>query len=85
MALNGALGRKPATADRTVIRATVSADKGEAGIKIMSSKLAGTAYGLEGSRRGGLRSAREGSRRKVPGLERVRRHDADHGRSQGRL
>src|ERR1700724_684228 len=39
MALNGALGKKPATADRTVIRATVTADKGETGIKIMSSKL----------------------------------------------
>jgi lipoyl-dependent peroxiredoxin len=48
MALNGALGRKPATADRTVIRATVTADKGEAGIKIMSSKLEVTAYGLKG-------------------------------------
>ena len=48
MALNGALGRKPATADRTVIRATVSADKGEAGIKIMSSTLEVTAYGLKG-------------------------------------
>jgi osmotically inducible protein OsmC len=47
MALNGALGRKPATADRTVIRATVTADKGE-GIKIMSSKLEVTAYGLKG-------------------------------------
>jgi lipoyl-dependent peroxiredoxin len=48
MALNGALGRKPATADRTVIRATVTADKGDAGIKIMSSKLEVTAYGLKG-------------------------------------
>src|SRR3954454_7312495 len=48
MALNGALGRKPATADRTVIRATISADKGETGIKIMSSKLEVTAYGLKG-------------------------------------
>jgi lipoyl-dependent peroxiredoxin len=48
MALNGALGRKPATADRTVIRATVTADKGEAGIKIMPSKLEVTAYGLKG-------------------------------------
>src|SRR5476649_2772044 len=48
MALNGALGRRPASADRTVIRATVSADKGEAGIKIMSSKLEVTAYGLKG-------------------------------------
>src|SRR5258708_27869626 len=39
MALNGALGRKPATADRTHITATITADKGDAGIKIMSSPL----------------------------------------------
>ena len=31
MALNGTLGRKQASADRTVVRATVTADKGEAG------------------------------------------------------
>ena len=85
MALNGALGRKPATADRTVIRATVSADKGDAGIKIMSSKLEVTAYGLKGSRCGGIRGGREGSGRPLPGVERVSRHDADHGRSEGRL
>jgi osmotically inducible protein OsmC len=49
MALNGALGRKEGvTKDRTVVRATVTADKGEAGIKILSSKLEVTAYGLKG-------------------------------------
>ena len=49
MALNGALGRKEGvTKDRTVVRATITADKGEAGIKIMSSKLEVTAYGLKG-------------------------------------
>ena len=48
MALNGTLGRKNASADRTVVRATITADKGEAGIKIMSSKLSVTAYGLKG-------------------------------------
>jgi lipoyl-dependent peroxiredoxin len=48
MALNGTLGREKASADRTVVRATVTADKGEAGIKIMSSKLEVTAYGLKG-------------------------------------
>jgi osmotically inducible protein OsmC len=48
MALNGALGRKQATADRTHITATVTADKGDAGIKIMSSALKATAYGLKG-------------------------------------
>jgi len=48
MALNGTLGRKGGSADRTVIRATVTADKGETGIKIASSKLEVTAYGLTG-------------------------------------
>src|SRR5215210_7370371 len=48
MALNGTLGRKQASADRTVIRATVTADKGDAGIKIASSRLEVTAYGLKG-------------------------------------
>ena len=49
MALNGTLGRKKASpADRTVVRATVTADKGDAGIKIVSSKLTVTAYGLKG-------------------------------------
>src|SRR5579872_6261418 len=48
MALNGTLGRKNASADRTLVRATVTADKGDAGIKIMSSRLSVTAYGLKG-------------------------------------
>jgi len=48
MALNGTLGRKQASADRTVVRATITADKGDAGIKIMSSRLEVTAYGLKG-------------------------------------
>jgi osmotically inducible protein OsmC len=48
MALNGTLGRKNASAERTVVRATVAADRGEAGIKIVSSKLTVTAYGLKG-------------------------------------
>lgn len=48
MALNGTLGRKGASADRTVVRATITADRGDAGIKIASSKLSVTAYGLKG-------------------------------------
>src|SRR6187455_1471302 len=49
MALNGTLGRKGASADRTVVKAVVTADKGDAGIKIMSSNLSVTAYGLKGA------------------------------------
>ncbi len=48
MALNGTLGRKSASADRTVVTATVKADKGDAGIKIMSSHLTVVAHGLKG-------------------------------------
>jgi len=50
MALNGTLGRNEGVSvDRTLVRATITADKGEAGIKIMSSKLEVTAYGLKGA------------------------------------
>jgi osmotically inducible protein OsmC len=49
MALNGTLGRKGASADRTMVTATISADRGDAGIKIMSSKLVVVAYGLKGA------------------------------------
>jgi len=49
MALNGTLGRNNVKAARTVVTATVTADKGEAGIKIVSSKLTVVAEGLEGA------------------------------------
>ena len=49
MALNGTLGRKGASAERTQVTATITADKGDAGIKILSSKLSVTAYGLQGA------------------------------------
>ena len=48
MALNGALGKKGAKAKKTHVTATVTADKGDAGIKIASSKLKVVVEGLEG-------------------------------------
>jgi len=48
MALNGTLGRKNAKARRTIVTAKVTADKGDAGIKIVSSHLTAVAEGLEG-------------------------------------
>lgn len=48
MALNATLGRKNAKAARTVITAEVTAEKGDAGIKVVSSKLTVVASGLEG-------------------------------------
>ena len=50
MALNGTIGRtEGVSVDRTLVRATVTADKGDAGIKIQSSHLEVTAYGLKGA------------------------------------
>ena len=48
MALNATLGRKNGSAARTLVTATVTADKSEAGIKLLSSKLKVTAEGLQG-------------------------------------
>ena len=48
MALNATLGRKNASAAKTTVTATVSADKGDAGIKLTTSKLQVTVEGLQG-------------------------------------
>ena len=48
MALNATLGRKNASAARTVVTATVIADKSETGIKLTTSQLKVTAEGLKG-------------------------------------
>ncbi len=48
MALTAALGRKNARTKVLHVNATVSADFGEGGLKIQSSRLQATAEGLEG-------------------------------------
>ena len=48
MALNATVGRKGGSIAKTDVTATVTADKGDAGIKIMSSKLTVVAHGLSG-------------------------------------
>ena len=48
MALNATLGRKGGAASRTVVTATVTADKGDAGIKLTTSKLHVAAEGVSG-------------------------------------
>lgn len=48
MALNATVGRKGGSIAKTEVTATVTADKGDAGIKIMSSKLSVVAHGLTG-------------------------------------
>ncbi|HZR23513.1 MAG TPA: OsmC family peroxiredoxin [Vicinamibacterales bacterium] len=50
MALNGTIGRtEGVSVERTHVKATITADKGDAGIKIVSSKLEAIAYGLKGA------------------------------------
>jgi lipoyl-dependent peroxiredoxin len=48
MALNATVGRKGGSIGRTEVTATVTADKGDAGIKITTSKLTVVAHGLTG-------------------------------------
>jgi osmotically inducible protein OsmC len=48
MAMNGALGKRGGKAAKTHVTATVAADKSDAGIKIVSSKLKVVVEGLEG-------------------------------------
>ncbi|HXG54269.1 MAG TPA: OsmC family peroxiredoxin [Vicinamibacterales bacterium] len=48
MALNGTVGRKGGAASRTVVTATVTADKGDAGITLTASKLHVVAEGVTG-------------------------------------
>ena len=48
MALNATVGRKGGSIAKTDVTATVTADKGDAGIKIMSSKLTVVAHCLTG-------------------------------------
>lgn len=48
MALNATVGRKGGQIAKSDVTATVIADKGEAGIKITTSKLSVTAHGLTG-------------------------------------
>jgi osmotically inducible protein OsmC len=48
MSVNAMLGRKGGSAARTVVTATVSAEKSETGIKLTGSKLTVVAEGLQG-------------------------------------
>ncbi len=48
MALNATIGRKGGSADHTVVTATVTANRGDSGIKIESSALKVVAHGLKG-------------------------------------
>src|SRR5687767_6499325 len=48
MALNATVGRKGGSIGRTLVTATITADKGDAGIKLTTSKLKVVAENLQG-------------------------------------
>jgi lipoyl-dependent peroxiredoxin len=52
MALNATVGRKGGSIAKTHVTATVTADKGESGIKLTTSKLTVVAEGLQGIEKG---------------------------------
>jgi osmotically inducible protein OsmC len=52
MALNATVGRKGGSIGRTHVTATVTADKGESGIKVTTSRLKVVAEGLQGIEKG---------------------------------
>lgn len=66
MALNATLGRKNASAARTVVTATISADKGDAGIKLTNSKLKVVAEGVQGLDAAGFEQAAKEAESKCP-------------------
>jgi len=66
MALNATLGRKNAKAAKTVVTATVTADKGDAGITVVSSKLHVVAHGLEGMPAGDFAATAKEAEGKCP-------------------
>jgi lipoyl-dependent peroxiredoxin len=66
MALNATIGRKGASASRTVVTATVLAEKGEAGIKLTTSKLHVAAEGVQGMDAAAFRQAAQEAESKCP-------------------
>jgi osmotically inducible protein OsmC len=66
MALNATLGRKNASAARTVVSAEIVADKGEAGIKVTTSRLKVIAEGVQGLDNAGFEQAAKEAESKCP-------------------
>ena len=66
MALNATVGRKGGAAARTVITATIIADKGEAGIKLTTSKLHVAAEGVTGMDAAAFKEAAKEAEKNCP-------------------
>ena len=62
----GTLGRKGGATTRTLVTATVTADKGDAGIKVMTSKLKVVGEGLSGIDAAAFKEVAEEAQGKCP-------------------
>ena len=66
MALNATIGRKGGSAARTVVTATVTAEKSDAGIKLTTSRLTVMAEGLQGIEKSGFAEVAREAEGKCP-------------------
>jgi osmotically inducible protein OsmC len=66
MVLTSTIGKKGGTASKVSVTATVTADKGDAGIKVVSSKLTATVAGLSGIEAGALQELATGAEKGCP-------------------
>ena len=66
MVLTNTIGKQGGKATRIRVTATITADKSDAGIKIVSSKLKATVEGLEGIDRGKLQELATGAEKGCP-------------------
>ena len=66
MGLTATIGRQGGKASRVRVTATVTADKGDAGIKIVSSHLTATVEGLDGIDRGKIADVAQAAEKGCP-------------------
>ncbi len=64
--LTNTIAKQGGKASKVRVTATVTADKGEAGIKVVSSNLKASVEGLEGIERGKLQELAEGAEKGCP-------------------
>lgn len=66
MVLANTIGKQGGKAGRIRVTATITADKGDAGIKVVASHLKATVEGLQGIDRGKLQELAEGAEKGCP-------------------
>jgi lipoyl-dependent peroxiredoxin len=66
MVLTNTIGKQGGKASRIRVTATITADKSDAGIKILSSKLTAAVEGLEGIDKGKLQELATGAEKGCP-------------------